>query len=302
MTIILDKIITRVYDRRARCPTHEVSELPMDVKEPTIFGTYSVFRMTSGNRYIDRKQSIQIDGVKETPPALSRDYLYATYGHGQLARADQHKIIDGNKKTAPYWTIPCEFSDGLYVDIKSAYWSIMNCAGWDVDYNPPNWIGDGQPPRDFPWPDHKIARNSLVSAGASAPMVITHPDNTRTPLTSRNGLKNSQLICLISDVFHSIANFAVGQGAVYVNADGYILTDERAADNVMNEIREWGLESSVRRRGAGRVYAVGVYQVGTYKSKVLSYRQQYVGCPPLCNIYAPDYARWLKQSFSKLAY
>lgn len=297
MNTVLDKITSRVYDRRSKWSTFEVFELPMSVSEPTIMGSYSMCMLKSRNRIIDLTKSIQIDGVKETPSSLARDYLYTIYRRGPKAHDKQSQNVDGKIKPLPSVSRPCKFTDGIYVDISATYWSILNCIGWNVDYNPPYWLGNGRPPIDFPWPENKPARNCLVSASASPALVVQMPNSIPIAMPSNNRLKNKQLICLIGDVLNSIAAFALRQGAVYLNVDGYILTDERAAQNVMDEIAEWGLSARIRNRGDGSVSGPGLYSIGQHKS-----RREMIGEHWVYNIIEPEYTTWLKRSFSKLAY
>jgi len=265
-----------------------------------MLGAHSFALLQSRKRIV--KETIKIDSeVKETPSAIARDYLRAVYKKGPKATRAQMDAVDGIPPV-PSYAAPREFVHGFYVDIKSAYWSIMEIVGWNLDYNPGLWISPGRPPADFPFPEHKVARNCLVSAGRVGGMPMYDyrklPGDPYSVINRGSELINHQLPRLIHDVLNSIAAQAINAGAIYCNNDGFIASTPGIAEKVKGIIEDWGLTSSIKAEGPGRVKASGTYTVGAHRT--LNY-ESVKSELPIENIYPPNYDKWLQREFSFFA-
>jgi hypothetical protein len=230
----------------------------------------------------------------QTPPEVARDYLMLKFHRRMRATGEQARAIKVPRH-APMFCIPGEMPDAVYIDIKSAYWSILRVTGWNLEYNPGRWLGTGHALDDFPLPENKVARNSLVTAGLTAPMRVW----TGAALIYEkhgNPLTNYGVWALVQDVLNSVAREMIDYaGAVYVHTDGYII-HEAAEDVARSIIESWGLTPSVKARGYGKVRAVGSYEIGEVKTRSRALRDMAKN-----NVMQVDYLRWLKARFSRLA-
>jgi hypothetical protein len=103
-----------------------------------------------------------------TPTGAARSYLTLKYPNRRVRMTrDQYAKCVNSVGQAPLYCVPTANFDGLYVDIKSAYWQIVSTVGWDVNYNPSKFLCVQSDNSDFPFKDHKMARNCLVSIGLS---------------------------------------------------------------------------------------------------------------------------------------
>jgi hypothetical protein len=295
---VLSVLSERVNDRRDKWYTTEKQSLPPieSLRETTIIGAFSYCLMSSRERMIKKPDCIPVTEILETPSAIARDYLMLDYKRGPRARSTQIDCIKEGLRPLPNFAKPCHFEHGYYVDVRAAYWSIMLVVGWNVDYWPEKWLSRGRAPERFPYPDHKIARNCLVSAGLSDKVPIYKPSEKEfTELHRGNPLANLSLMRLISDVLQAIAATAVEMGVSYVNTDGYICPNDVCLSNVMNLVREWGLVPSVKYSGSGGVFSSGAYKVGRHRSGLTKYRQME---SPIIGIFPPRYSAWLQRSFT----
>lgn len=264
-----------------------------------MLGAHSFALVETRRRLIQDRILIQ-DGIYETPSAIARDYLRGEYKRGPRGTSRQLAIVAG-LPPVPSYAKPGHFFDGAYIDGRAMYWSIMSIAGWDVDYNPGLWLCPGRPPITFPFPEHKVARNCLVSAGRMTGIPTYNPkklpgDPYQT-LTRGNELKNNQLPRLIVDILNSIADLCIKAGAVYVNNDGMIAPSQNVADRLRQIFADWGLEGQTKYEGEGEIKASGTYSVGDHKT--MNYERN--AETPVRNIYPPPYQKWLQGEFSFLA-
>jgi hypothetical protein len=273
---------------------------PEGLDEIAMLGAHSYALIQTRRRLIKDRLEIEPD-IYETPSAIARDYLRLIYKRGPRGTTRQLEIVEGIQPV-PSIAIPGRFAHGLYIDIQSCYWSIMKIAGWDVDYNPGLWLLPGRPPSDFPFSEHKVARNCLVSAGrmTGIPMYDPRrkPNDPFMTVTRGNELKNNQLPRLIHDILNSIAMACFKEGAIYHNNDGLIAPTPNIAARCAQIINDWGLTSRIKAEGSGEVQASGTYRIGS--ARTLTY--QGTRDPlPIKNVYPPPYTRWLQREFSELA-
>ncbi len=268
-----------------------------DLTEPAILGTYSIATLKTKTRYMLAPGCLKIARYGtdiETATSLARDYLREMYRQPRITHSQAELT---KNQYMPLYARPSYYNNGYYIDIKSAWWSILLLAGWDVDYWPGILLAPGRPPIDFPYPLHKLARSALVSVAQSTTIDITIPGQlTRTQKPAYNRLLNWPLYALIAHVLGAIAIQAINAGAIYVNSDGYIAPNEESAEKILNIINQWGLKSTVKHEGKGWVLGPGCYRVGSYRTKR--------NMPPstIRNISInPDYVTWLKGRWSWIA-
>lgn len=243
-----------------------------------------------------------VPGLYETPMKLVTDYLHMIYGEASRGFREQLKVCE-KIPDPPLFTEPGKFAHGVLVDIRACYWNIMRIAGWNVDYFPGNWLDHmGRPPYDWPWPEHKVARNSLVTAGHFTRLMVyrPHPRVGQKMREERrhNPLLNSPLVRLIADVTNSIAYECVKAGMIYWNTDGGIAPNPAIAARCREIISDWGMEGRYKAEGPGLVKANGVYQVGKLETRNFDRVEEFL---PLKKIIKPPYYSILKSEFSDMA-
>ena len=299
------RLIEIIEEKQSRKKIILTKRLPplSSLKELTIIGKYSYYQNQSQKRIIDKTEAIELKpGLVETPPNIARSYLLEKYKLSPRISKVQFDANVESLRQMPNYAKPGKFDYGFYVDIKSAYWAIMNIAGWDVDYYPGKWLSDGTPPDDFPLPDHKTARSCLYSAGAMSSIPYYDPEYRKKGKESaiglfKNGnpLINPGLIKLTSDVLNSIATQAINAGAVYVNTAGFIAPNEHIAGHIVHIIMNWGLEARIKAEGKGAVKGSGAYKVGNEISSPFKVRRDEQG---INKVFEPRYINWLEKNFS----
>lgn len=289
---VLDGVEDRVHKRRDAWITSEEPILPPPewMNETCIVSRYTRIGLETRRRFLLAPILVSVNGCKETPSAVARDYITLKHKHGPKWTASQRDRVLAEIGDMPLYCQPCKFEEGYYLDIKAAYWSTMIKTGWNVNYFPSRWVGITPPPLDFPWAYDKRARNCLVSVGRASEIPMWSPDKGMFKAKRGNPRANSQLYCLISDTLNAIAAQVIQAGAVYVFTDGCIAPDQKSAAQIAQVIRDWGYEPDIKGHGRGFVNNLGSYRVGDHKTKRtdLSTNQH-------DSIKAIDYWRWLQQ-------
>lgn len=235
-----------------------------DYSEPVIWGVFSHTLLSTKVRLLKSSAACFIGNGPQTPGDIARDYLDFYFPKRLRATGQQAEVLTAHK-TPPLYLNPAVLKDGVYIDLKSAYFSIMCNFGWNVDYYPGRWLLMGRPPIDFPLKSHKIARNVLVSIGMSSHYTMWDGHRfQRKP--SRNVHRNFGLWSLVCDVLHLIAREAVKCGAIYIHTDGYIVPSTNV-DRLVEAISAFGLDYSIKGQGETFVLGFGNYRVGDRKTR-----------------------------------
>lgn len=258
-----NEVVERSKERHNKNEYIYVARMP-DVRqfnEKTFVGTFSTSTTKTRRRYLLHDVLIKsLTDWGQTPSELARDYLDIAYPHKLRATGEQVEAYN-RVRAMPLYYRPFASNDAFYVDVRSAFWSIMSIVGWDVDYMPGKYLAPGRAPYDFPVPMHKVARNCLVSAGLANSVTVwtgskfeeTQPYNVH---------KNLGLWTCIADILHMIGCYAVQRcHAAYVNTDGYIVPGY-GYERLCEYIQSLGLPYSVKDAGATMVTGVGSYRVG----------------------------------------
>ncbi len=206
----------------------------------------------------------------QTAGEIARDYLDFTHPKRLRATKAQKDALNVHR-SAPLYVEPTLLEDAAYVDLKSAFWSLMRLVGWNVDYYPSKWIVRGRAPNDFPYPDIKPARNSLVSCGLPTPLRMwTGKKVTRR--FSTNIHINMGLWAIIMDTLHAIASHARELDAAYIHTDGYILP-RKNANALLVKIQAYGLYAGIKASGVGTIIGMGNWKVGEHAT--MNYGKSY---------------------------
>lgn len=286
--LMTDKAIRR-YERW----NTEVTEIlppPEWLNEPTIVSRYSRTGLTTKRRYLLEDILVRVNqDIRETPSAVARDYLFAKYKHSPKWTSSQRDRVLSEIVDHPLYCKPTTFDNGAYIDIASAYWSVMVRVGWDCNYYPAKWLGIATPPLDFPYSDNKRARNCLVSVARATKFNMWSPDKGSYFLARGNPRANSQLYCLIQDCLNGIACEVIEAGAVYVFTDGYIAPTPKVAHDIIEIIYSWGFFPRIHAEGDGFVNALGSYTVGNKRTRNIIHEPA-----PYESVKQLEYHNWLR--------
>jgi hypothetical protein len=250
-------------ERRDRYPNISALKRLPDVRtyDTLVFwGNYSYSIPRDKARLMQDNAIVDIGNGWQTQTEVARDYLKAVYGDCRLRATGRQANYFRLRNPMPLYSKPGVIHDAAYVDLRAAFWSLMQLFGWNVDYNPSRWLTPGRIPYDFPLPDNKVARNSLVTAGLPTPTFIW--DGKR--FTRRNGGKkpiNLGLWACISDYLHLCASYARDCGARWIHTDGYILP-RKNAELLQYKIEGLGLSATIKAEGLSVILGQGRYIVG----------------------------------------
>lgn len=265
-------IIEQMYDKSAertdRCKPSIVTLFPSlyQLKETTLIGSFSWTGLTTHHRMINYPTSIRFFDQIITPGDAARDYLSIKYPKKLRCTTSQYREFKTHRQ-APLYSRPCTIPDADYVDLKSAFWSILKVIGWDVEYLPNKYLISRSDVSDFPFPDNKLARNCLVTSGIVSQQRMWLFKQQELKLCTRgNTMANNVLYSCIMDILNCIASDAVAVGAQYVHTDGYICAS-RDTPSLMSALAAWGLPSTVKRSGTATINAVGSYSIGSYQTR-----------------------------------
>ena len=268
------------------------------VKHPVWLGSSQWSSPLIKNKWIKREFSVEGEWGVVSEIDLARAYLSTKYNQpGERRRvttAQYHSVM--TKRNTPLMAIPTEFFDGIYLDLKSAYWQIVQVVGWDVGYYPRKFLAKRSESNDFPYPHHKLARNALVSLGMTGGGGGTMWTGKKlVTIKSGNPFYNNVLWACVADVLHAFASDMIEDAqAQYVFTDGFILPLKHA-DTAFTIAEEWGLVLREKSRGESQVKGAGAYRVGKLES--ITYRR--ARPRPFTNIVGGN--EWLRRRYKFFA-
>lgn len=265
---------------------------------PTVIGTFSLTSLASMQRWMLIRDSFNYGGGAVTPTDISRDYLETKFGKDKRRIGTmQYRNFYDHRRNAPLLAIPQEIDHAYYVDIRGAYWSILQAVGWNVDYMPDKWLRVLSDCSDFPFPDIKMARNCLVSIAADGSSTMRiWTGNELIFRKAGNKFVNRMLWTIVCDVLNSVAYECIEAGAAYCFTDGFIVPANRRAA-VEDVIASWGLTSGIKAQGQTIIKGAGAYKVGEVVTKKYD-----IGKPRSIRKIAEMVNRdWLKKRFAKFA-
>lgn len=267
---MLERMSKRADERKEGWSADVVKQWPnlADFKDPVMMGSFAWSIPSKKHRIIIERGLADVWEHPVTHADVARDYLAIKYADRRKRITARQKVeVVDRRGTAPLRAIPCAIDSGVYVDIQSAYWSILKVVGWDVDYNPDRWLNVRSSVLDFPFPHMKLARNSLVSVGLPGMVKMWH-DGALTSFKKPNRFINLVLFRLVMDVLNGIAYEAATKLNVpYIHTDGYIVP-ARQEQSMYDLINSWGLPARTKARGYTEIYGVGAYKVGAETHEV----------------------------------
>lgn len=304
---ILAAMREKALKRRERYETFFVDEMPtkQEIGGLHISGSLSIVDLKKRRRFLLRPALVNLgEGVRESPTAAARDYLLTQgFKASRLRGSTRDRVLAriDVSPALPFYVAPFRGDDGIYLDIRKAFFALMAIGGWSVGYDPGKYLVKGRAPLDFPLASNSLARNSLVSCSSGRQMyALTPPDWHSICLSHFNPILNSSLNAWIRDVLQSIASRAVEAGAVYVQTDGFVAPNPKTARVIGGIIEDYGLAFSVKGRGETDVQNVGTYRVGRHKTLTYDTRPRLTD-PIKTGIRDIPERRWLEYKMQSIA-
>jgi len=243
---------------------HIVDKFPelSSLKALTYLGSFSWTCAATKEKWIRVPFAFDLGAGYVTPSDIARDYIATKFGGARLrCNSKQWAELVRGKKHQPLFAEPCTLPNAYYLDMKSAYWQLLMLGGYDVDYMPNRYLSPRSDVSDFPVPEIKLARNCIVSMGLPSGVNVWQPLYGFQKKTPKELAVNLVLWAFVQDVLHGFAHDMVFQaGAVYVNTDGYIISNENIRK--ANEVEEaWGLKLTIRHHGKAEIRGAGDYDI-----------------------------------------
>lgn len=263
------------------------------IHSPVFVGSFTWYCQQEKWKALLQKAAISTSEGWASPAELARNYITVKYTKRRRVTTDQyHEVM--RPRSQPLLAIPGTYGDCVYLDLKSAYWSILKIIGWDVDYFPGRWLSVKSNVSDFPFSDNKLSRNSLVSVGVLSKTNFWTGEKLIS-LTKSNGLVNMVLWSAVQDILNGIAWDMARAGALYINTDGYIF--RMGNSHLAYEIAEaWGLPLDEKYSGVADVIAAGTYSIGTKPNRRVQMMK-----PIPCNSIRPVETEWLRQRVKRFS-
>lgn len=236
------------------------------IDELCVFGVYSRTLLKSELHYLSIAASVDINGATCSITEVSRWYLDYYHPNSLRSFGSLTRSLWELSQRPPLYVHRSTIRKASYVDIKSTYYSILSVVGWNVDYYPHQWVIQGRLPLDFPLRNDKVARSYLVTASLKS-VVGMWTGKRAFYRQTRNRHINYSLWGIVTDILHSIAQYAVDEcEAVYVHTDGYIIPEEYT-DKLINHISSWGLLAGVKHNGECMVCGFSNFMVGERRTE-----------------------------------
>jgi hypothetical protein len=269
MTQILEQMLELRRKKNEGQTVHLVDRFPKltELTAMTFLGSFSWTCTATKERWILRKMAYDLGAGWMTPSDIARDYIEAKFGNKPLrCNTRQWQEVIRKRKHQPLYAKPCTLPTAYYLDMKSAYWQLLQLGGYDVDYMPSRYLSPRSDVYDFPVPSLKLARNCIVSMGLPSGVNVWLPESGFQRKKSKKASVNLILWGFIQDVLHGFASDMVTKAnACYVNTDGYIVPQwamplaEEVADS-------WGLTLGLKEMGEAVIRGAGDYDIGNHIS------------------------------------
>ena len=260
----------------------------------TFLGSFAWTSKAAKRKWIISSAAEQVGQGWYTPADLARGWLKVK--HPKKLRCNKVQWAEMQKKrSAPLYAKPGYLPEAVYVDLQSAYWSILKKSGWDIDYMPGRYAGVKSSAWSFPFAHNKMARNCLVSVGRSGGMSVWTGKKLAF-IQKPNRFANGVLFMFVMDILNGIAADMVRAGAIYVHTDGYIIDPVHLplVDEIMGS---WGMPWGIKNSGPAIVYGAATYDIGHRKHKKTRILK-----PTGIDSIHPVQPEWLKSRFRDMGY
>lgn len=294
----LEMLVQMCEYRREKLDGWELNKIEMfpvlrEMQAITYLGSFAWTQPHTKIKWMKERFCYNIGGGVVTPSDIARDYLANKFGGVRLkCTTKQYDDFVRNRIHQPLYAELVNDMDCYYLDLKSAYWQILMCGGWDVEYSRNSYLSVRSDVFDFPVPHIKLARNSLVSMGLPAQGTLWNPEKGLQKVRGGSSTVNLVLYGFAMDVLHAVGSEMIDRaGAVYVNTDGYIVP-KYMAEEAFKIADEWNMRLELRYDGLATVRGAGDYDIGKARSK----RPRQKAHP--FNYIIPPKIEWLKKRWN----
>lgn len=276
---------------------HLIDRFPpmSDITVPCIIGSMVLTSKETQQRWMLKHDAIAFAGTWVTSADIARLYLNEKYKKTKRRITTlQWKDFYETYRSMPLVASPAQFENAYYIDVRSAYWTILRAVGWDVDYMPGQWlkVKDRLTVNDFPFANVKMARNCLVSLAADGSRMMKVWDGGKLSFRrGGNGLVNKMLWAFVTDCLNNVAYECAQAGAVYSFTDGFIVPESQVGE-VENVIASWGLSSSIKHNGPCEIKGAGAYKFPDIATRKFTKQ----GVRSIHKIH-PVFPEWMKARF-----
>jgi len=256
---LIERCIDHVYRsyRRIEFGRPDYSEI-----EPgTVLGG-ATWSRRGGTRWVIQPELCVIEGIGVTHMDLARFWLRETYRLPIRRRQAEDRQ---DWAPVPLLARQTRLGDGAYVDIRSAYRSIVERTGWDAEY----WRGRYMTLRPVALDElTKLAYSSLVAIAARPYTSLRRWNGSQIELIrTRNLYSNSSIYRLVRDALWGVySDIADEVDLYYYNTDGCIVRSRDVAA-VIGVMEWWGFEARVKAEGEIVVYGHGSYSINGSRTR-----------------------------------
>ncbi len=300
--LMYDKMVAQGREKWAGYKVHLLKRwFPISrLTIPAYIGTFAMTSPEHKIRWIKDSNAIPFADTWVTPADLARLYLSVKYDKvKRRINTAQWKNFYETHRSMPLWADPIYMEQAYYIDIKSAYWSILRAVGWNLQYTPGRVLGinDDMTVNDFPFPHVKMARNCLVSISADGSKTMQYWTGEKIVYKrGGNKLVNRMLWAFVCDVLNGIAFDCVSAGAVYAFTDGYIVPHTRL-EAVSQTLDRWQIPYGIKHQGECEVSGPGAYSF----TGGITTRKFNIQRPHTFHKINPVSNDWLRDRFSRAA-
>ena len=256
---LIERCIDHVYRSYIRIEWRKPDLSELD--PGTIIGG-STWSRKGGTRWVVQPELCVIPGIGVTHMDLARFWVRENYNLPLRRR----RAEDAQEwAPVPQLARLTRLGDGAYVDIRSAYRSIVERVGWDVEYVRGRYMTCGGADLSELT---KLAYSAIVAI-AARPYTMMRRWNGAQIETHRvrNLYANSSVYRLVRDVLWGVySDVTDNVDVLYYNTDGCIVRskDVSAVEQIMDW---WGFESRVKAKGEVMVYGFGSYSIAQTRTK-----------------------------------
>lgn len=265
---------------------------PQTLESGTIMGSWA-YSLPHRHRIITNRERELAVGV--LPADVTRAWLNDCYKLPLRRRKSQ---LNRNY-VLPIHALRGEYGDCAYIDIKSAYLSILS-LGFDVEYIPNKYIAVDPVAIPVDISSNKFCYSIAVAMSTTKISTISIMGREQNIFSVKkfNIYSNPCLYALAGDVLNGVAAEALavlGDRIKYANTDGFVV-ESKYSDYLLDIIASWGFVARVKLRGSTNIGGVGSWRIGERSTKRFDKNAHDF----TCELMPKSERLWLKKRFSAL--
>lgn len=193
----------------------------------------------------------------------------------------------------PIYAKPSELTDAVYIDLRSAYYSIVK-AYYPMQYWPLKYFSLPYNREKEDWEDYisKLAKVCTFSMIRSTYRTVYNTKEDSMMTQWRYNVYMNDVATFLYDYLQSIASYIIKEfKAIYVHTDGYIVPFSEA-EKVLEFLHDhWIGEARIKHAGETEVRGPGAYKIANHTSGMFKVFKQ---PREFNNLYIPDdLVKWI---------